>query len=165
MSNEELAAVFGIGIFLLVSVFALRLMANFLKKPLKAFKEYADESLDNYKHWQRTTGFIKSTEVKIEHSPSNTITINTTSYKPHIEYTYEIDGKTYHGQQLALVLINQSTHKEAEEFLEQYQVGKPVMIYYDPDAPQVSSIFKKLSIPLNKQKRGPLYFDGVLDDK
>ncbi|ACV26423.1 DUF3592 domain-containing protein [Kangiella koreensis] len=163
MSIEELAAVFGIGIFLLVSVFALRLMANFLKKPAKAFKEYADESLNNYKHWQRTTGFIQSTEVKTEHSPSNTISI--TSYKPHIEYTYEIDGKSYHGQQLALVLINQSTHKEAEEFLQQYQVGKPVIIYYDPDAPHASSIFIKLSIPLNKQKRGPLYFDGVLKDK
>lgn len=163
MSNEELAAVFGIGIFLLVSVFALRLMANFLKKPAKAFKEYVDETLDNYKHWQRTTGFIKSTEVKIEHNPSNTI--NITSYKPHIEYSYEIDGKTYHGQQLALVLINQSTHKEAEEFLEQYQVGKPVIIHYDPGAPQVSSIFKKLSIPLNKHKRGPLYFNGVFEDK
>lgn len=163
MSNEELAAVFGIGIFLLVSIFALRLMANFLKRPIKVFKEYADESLNNYKHWQRTTGFIRSTKVKIENNSSNTISI--TSCKPHIEYTYEIDGKTYHGQQLALVLINQSTHKEAEEFLEQYQVGKPVMIYYDPDAPQISSIFKKLTIPLNKHKQGPLYFDGVFDDK
>ncbi|WP_223669076.1 DUF3592 domain-containing protein [Kangiella shandongensis] len=158
MSNEMLATIIGLGIFIIVSVIFLRLVATAFKKPLEEFKGYAEKVPEMYRHWKRTSGVIKGVKVKEEVSRLGYDSVSTRTYTPCIEYSYEINGQTYTGNQLALVLYNQCTYKDAENFLANYQVGKPVIIHYDPDDHRLSSVFIKLTLPKYKKRRGPLYF-------
>lgn len=58
------------------------------------------------------------------------------SYTPRIIYEYRLDGQTYTSQQIAFG-IEQSygSQNRAGDVLDEFPVGSPVTVYYDPDNP------------------------------
>ena len=58
------------------------------------------------------------------------------TYTPRIIYEYTVDGQTYTSQQIAFG-IEQSygSQNRADDVLEDFPVGNPVTVYYDPEDP------------------------------
>jgi len=59
------------------------------------------------------------------------------SYYPHIEYTYQVNGVTYHGDQIAFgARRGYASPKKANEEIARYPVGAQVRAYYNPENPK-----------------------------
>ncbi|NVJ67508.1 MAG: DUF3592 domain-containing protein [Gammaproteobacteria bacterium] len=166
MSNELIVMLTTFGIMTIISIAVLYFFAKKIKKGLGLFVTFANNHAQQYNHWQRTSATIIVTDLIIEHSGSSLDSdglgsSSFTSYKPYIEYKYQIDGREYTGNNLAVVLVNNATREDVERFLLDYQIGKPVIINYDPNNPEISSIFIKLKLPHDKTNRGPMFMKDL----
>ena len=58
-------------------------------------------------------------------------------YAAAIRYDFEVEDKTYAGNRISLSSENSKTSsaREVKKVLQKYSLGKPVMVYYDPDLP------------------------------
>jgi hypothetical protein len=100
-------------------------------------------------NWPSTVGVITETDVRFEFShgkgPHN-------NYHPEVNYTYSVDGRTYHGDQISKSSKSFRTNADAQLFIENYTVGSHVEVFYDPDNPSdavlESQIESDLFIPI-----------------
>ncbi len=52
-----------------------------------------------------------------------------------MQYTYEVDGATYIGSDVAKLETSYSSYADAQSYVEQHAVGSHVVVYYNPDNP------------------------------
>ncbi|MCA9135552.1 MAG: DUF3592 domain-containing protein [Planctomycetales bacterium] len=59
----------------------------------------------------------------------------TTFYSPHVQYEYVVDGKTYRGERITMMDGSSTDQHRSELIVQEYRPG-PVLVHYDPQAPQ-----------------------------
>lgn len=57
-----------------------------------------------------------------------------TVFEPDVEFTYTVDGRELHGNQLARIVIPSTSMPD----LGRYPVGQGVRVYYDPNDPKTA---------------------------
>lgn len=93
-----------------------------------------------YEGWQSTRwpaveGEIVSSEIAFSQSNSSTTSNRATPYAK-IEYRYEVDGKSYRGDQVDFRAWSRRT-SQVEQLLQRFPRG-PARVYFDPDQPDTA---------------------------
>ena len=70
--------------------------------------------------WPKTTGVVVQSEIKE--------TIN--DFTALVDYTYEVDGKSYSSSQIRVRGTTSKSESEAMSFVKKYPVGAEVTVYY-----------------------------------
>lgn len=93
----------------------------------------------NANSWSLESGCINEAELDCRSMSSRSRGIrgsrgSSNSYSPKVSYSFEVDGKKYHGDRI--IFGNYYTKKEqALERLANYPKGKLISVYYDPSNP------------------------------
>lgn len=57
-------------------------------------------------------------------------------YRPRVVYSYEVNGRTYSGDRLAMgTVASSSLVAMAQKTADEYPVGREVQVHYNPDGP------------------------------
>ena len=67
------------------------------------------------------------------------------TYKPVVQYEYEVEGNRYEGPCIALVSID-STSSAAQAKATQYSVGRKVDVFFDPNHPSDATLDRNTKI-------------------
>jgi len=97
------------------------------------------KKLSASRSWPSTTGniLVSTIETKWDSIGGSDYTLIT---KPKVVYEYEVAGKTYRGNRLALVESNSSNPDAASKKIVPYVVGRQVTVYYDPQKPESATL-------------------------
>lgn len=71
-----------------------------------------------------------------------------TSYRPHIEYDYQVDGRPQHGtvrRYGEMGVSGHGAHRSVQTIIARYPVGGQVPVYYDPRTPATAVLERGLS--------------------
>jgi hypothetical protein len=86
--------------------------------------------------WPTTTG--KMTQASLEERKTNVtrggVTEVEISYRPVLQYRYEVAGKGYLGSRLGPVTVYLKAKDEADAVVARYPVNADVKVYYDPQS-------------------------------
>ncbi len=115
-----------------ISIFALVVVGFFVM--------YVRQFLTNLasKHWLNVEGNILSVEIAKEGGHGNY------RYVPNVTYSYKLDDITYSGN-IYDTAIGNLTVSLAKVQIDQYSVGKPVMVYYNPKNHEESTLQPSVS--------------------
>lgn len=81
--------------------------------------------------WPATQGSITRTRIRVDDRGESS-----ESYHPEITYGYSVMGSNYEGSRTVIgATRGYNSRPKAQAFLEDYPVGKPVTVYYDPNKP------------------------------
>jgi len=88
-----------------------------------------------YKNWQAQSyhevpGKVLSSEVERHRSDDGY------TYQAEIEFTYQVDGRTYTHDEHAYGVMGSSDRSLAREAVRKFPKGRQVTVYYNPDDPQ-----------------------------
>ncbi len=83
-------------------------------------------------HWPTTQGKIVVSKIKTSQSSGKH---SSTTYSAGIEYTFQVDKKTYTGDSVAYGDYGSSNRSHASGIVAQYPVGKQVTVHYMPGKP------------------------------
>jgi hypothetical protein len=87
--------------------------------------------------WPTASGSIVSSRLDqsahTEHDDEHTYT--STSYRPVVEYTYEVGGKSHQGNRVFPGASMSYDHGTAQGIVNRYQPGAIVTVHYDPADP------------------------------
>ncbi len=70
------------------------------------------------------------------------------SYRPHIEYDYQVAGQPHHGtvrRYGEMGVSGSGAHRSVQQIVDQYPVGRQVPVYYDPQAPATAVLERGLN--------------------
>lgn len=95
--------------------------------------------------WTSTVGRILSGRVETGVESGGDDGTDTTSYYPAIQYEYQVDGRTYRGNDIAFNRRTYSTQKQAVAALRVYPEGGDMLVYYDPRQPGRAVLERKAS--------------------
>lgn len=106
-------------------------------------------AIRQYEEGQKLT-FWASTNARVLESTVERIKSgvqhSSSSYIPHVEYEYEIDGQVYIGNNIQLSEINYASKKQAKTIASKYPKNARIDIYYDPLKPENSVIESHINI-------------------
>jgi hypothetical protein len=97
-----------------------------------AFVIYARKMIERVQqseYWPMVTGRITRSDIRRMRSSNNS-----NGWEAVVEYTYFVD-REYEGKTLSLGGTFGKTRKKAQAHADQYTVGAPVQVYYDPATP------------------------------
>ncbi len=86
---------------------------------------------------------VLSKDIEV-HRSRNSDGRTSTSYKPIVEYRYQVDGTT-HECDVVTPLDESATQGWARETINRYQVGQQTEAYYNPDDPDEAFLIKQYS--------------------
>lgn len=95
---------------------------------------YSLQDALNSKTWPSVDGKIISSEIKTRISSTST----KNEYEPIIRYEYSVEGKIYISDKILFGSAIYLRKKVAENFLNNYKVGKKVQAFYNPNNPNIS---------------------------
>jgi hypothetical protein len=95
--------------------------------------------------WPSTVGRMLSGRVETGVESGGDDGPDTTSYYPAIQYEYQVDGRTYRGNDIAFNRKTYSSQKQAEAALRVYPEGSDMLVYYDPRQPGRAVLERKAS--------------------
>ena len=88
--------------------------------------------------WLDTPGVVvQSTLVQ---GSSGTRTASRSSFKPHVEYDYDVDGKTLRGDRISFRIGIALSAGHAQQIVDDHPVGKQVTVFFNPDDPTQSTL-------------------------
>jgi len=126
-----------IGLFVLVFVG----LGIFLILRSKRDKAKAAQSLN----WPSAVGKVLESRM-IESTSTDSDGDSSTTYRPHVQYEYEVMGTSYTGDKIKVgMVVSTSAVKKVQETLARYPVGSAVKVYYDPNNPADSVLEQKAS--------------------
>jgi Protein of unknown function (DUF3592) len=67
---------------------------------------------------------------------------------PTVEYTYDVDRKSYSGDNIAYKVFSSLTRPAAEKILEKYPIGATVDVHYNPSNPSQSVLEPSMQQPM-----------------
>ena len=85
--------------------------------------------------WVTTEGRISAARV-VERSERDSDGRPQTVYAPELLYEYRVGERTYVGRRIGHIPVAVSWRSYAEGIVARYSVDRPVLVYYDPAAPQ-----------------------------
>jgi hypothetical protein len=85
--------------------------------------------------WPSTTGTVTDVGVSENFVSGHKGSSSHYEYYPQVAYTYQVDGATYYGNDLAKIQSSYQSYADAQGHLDQYGVGSEVTVYYNPDDP------------------------------
>ena len=85
--------------------------------------------------WPSTTGTVTDVGVSENYVSGHKGSSSHYEYYPQVAYTYQVDGATYYGNDLAKIETSYQSYADAQGHLDQYRVGTEVTVYYNPDDP------------------------------
>lgn len=118
----------GVGILLLG---ALLLIVAAVRKNKASHKETA--------HWRVTGGKVTAARVETLETRKNETQVAAT-YKPVVEYTYNVDNAEYRGDNFFPGETAYAAESDARELLAQYSLNSYVPVHYNPANPSESSL-------------------------
>lgn len=124
--RHKLPAILGIIVFTVLGLFGLR---GYLK-------EKASEG------WAEVPGKVLESRIEQSEKKSQKTSERRYRYEPVVLYQYEVDGKTRSGNSLVLNSNPLDTRTEAEELLEDFQVGNEVPVFFNPENPDESCLVR-----------------------
>jgi hypothetical protein len=80
--------------------------------------------------WPTVQGGITSSEVTVSSDSEGA-----DSYSPEVTYRFQIDGQIFASSQIKFGENSYGSRRKAQEIVNQYPVGKQVMVYYEPERP------------------------------
>jgi hypothetical protein len=83
--------------------------------------------------WPKAAGTVVKSEV--ESFRETTSGRTTTMYRPAVEFSYEVRGRSYRSNQIKLGMTASGTQDYAEKVATKYLAGSAVEVHYDPDNP------------------------------
>jgi hypothetical protein len=119
---------------LVVFAFALGLAALAVSKVVTAIKN--GRAARSSRRWPSVSGHI--IRARVREGPDGP-----TSFRPVVEYKYEVDGVKYQGDRLDFDDGEDYASSAAEKIVARYEKGAPVTVYYDPSDPQKSALLQK----------------------
>lgn len=121
--NAEFAvAAFGFGAFALYFYFA--------------FRRYTQQAAN----WPTVPGKIVASSVESFRERKENSSLMTTHYRPLVEYTYDVRGRSYRGNQVTLGVKMTGMQGFAERLAAKYPEGKAVTVYYNPANPGTATL-------------------------
>jgi hypothetical protein len=94
--------------------------------------------------WPSTPGVVAESRVTSSTSTDSDGDTSTT-YSPHVEYTYQVGGQEYRGKDITFGFKQgYGNPSKAEEMVTRYPEGSPVTVFYDPAKPQRSVLERKV---------------------
>ena len=81
--------------------------------------------------WPQTQGIVTNVGMKTRRESEGD-----DWYDPQVQYQYGIGEQQYQGNRIAFGSSSTSAHARAEEIINRYAVGTPVVVYYNPAQPQ-----------------------------
>ncbi|MBD3272303.1 MAG: DUF3592 domain-containing protein [Elusimicrobia bacterium] len=96
------------------------------------------------KNWPTTDGTVirsvLNKHVSHDHSPTGAMRENT-GLAPEIVYEYTVSGNKYTNDTFSYKGIrNYRDAYEAQDFIDQYPIGKKVTVHYNPKSPKISTL-------------------------
>jgi hypothetical protein len=88
-------------------------------------------------NWPSVQGNIKSSRIHYESSRSKM------DPTPWVEYTYDVDGKTYTSMSISPDGMLTNNQQQAENIVARYPKGAGVTVYYNPSDPSKACLEKK----------------------
>jgi hypothetical protein len=85
--------------------------------------------------WPGTSGIVLESTIQSDSSQNGEIT-----FGPKVVYEYQVAGKKFTSDQLALVEIDTANENAARAKAEKYPAGSPVTVHYDPRKPNMAFI-------------------------
>jgi hypothetical protein len=115
----------GIGLIMLLAYFRARVQAT------------ASQT------WPSVPGQIVTSEVR--HSTSSSDGHSSTTYSPHIEFTYTVNEQTYQGKHIGFGLtISTSSISDARKMVYRFAVGSTHKVFYNPQNPVEAVLERKI---------------------
>jgi hypothetical protein len=93
--------------------------------------------------WPYVQGRVIAASVRQVVERGDAETRDMTKYLPLVQYEYQIDGKTFQGNQLAFQEKSYSSHKKAFALVAAFAAGSPVFVFFDPANPQNAVLERK----------------------
>lgn len=126
-----------VGGFVLIFV----LIGLFLLLRSKRDKAKAAQSLN----WPSAVGKVIDSRM-IESTSTDSDGDSSTTYRPHVQYEYEVMGASYTNDKIKVgMVVSTSAVKKVQETLARFPVGSTVKVYYDPNNPADSVLEQKAS--------------------
>ena len=95
--------------------------------------------------WPSISGEIVQAEVRTSTTHDDEGNVEY-SYYPSVTYAYSVEGKPYSSSQIAFGgTIGYNQRAKAEAKLNDYPVGKPVTVYYNPEKPSEAVLERQAS--------------------
>jgi hypothetical protein len=129
------------------------LLMGLLFFSIAVYKGYM--TLVGVRSWRPVEAVILSKELEVRSDPERD------TFKPLIEYRYEVDGQTYTSKRYDITVISSSGRASKERILDRYEVGETVTAYYDPDDPAGAVLTREVSLEFVMFIIGGLVFSGV----
>lgn len=104
----------------------------------------AKAKVEAARNWPETSGSILKAWVE-EDVNRDSDGRTDRDYTPRVEYQYQVDGRTFTGQQLSFGFQRvYGTDTEAWRALEAYPIGGSVSVYYNPEKPSEAVLDREL---------------------
>lgn len=96
-------------------------------------------------NWPAVPGIVIVSEVRESHSTDED-GHTSTSYYPHVEYSYTANGISYTGKQISFGgVLGRSNPSAAQDVVARYPLNAPVTVYYNPEKPSEAVLERALS--------------------
>jgi len=137
--QDKVSPIYGMTAFVCGSVIAVLQVIRLYRDTFFFQKGKASES------WERTDGHIKSASLSYEY-PILYDLATSRYFVPKVEYTFEVQGKSFTGNTIRFMEICYRTEEKAKIELDQYSIDTTIPIYYNPQDPSQNVIHKGQNI-------------------
>jgi hypothetical protein len=100
---------------------------------------------EQVKDWPSTAGTVTQVGVSEVYVSGHKGSPSHYEYYPKIYYEYQVDGRTYYGDDRGKVESSFSSYADAQGYLSRYRVGTAVPVYYNPSDPGEAVLEKTTS--------------------
>jgi hypothetical protein len=94
--------------------------------------------------WSKVNGVIISTQLN-EQTSSDNDGFTRTTYEPVVDYVYQVNGQTYHGNKISAGWSMSYDYNSAQKKISPYKTDAPVVVYYNPANPAEAVLETKSS--------------------
>lgn len=92
------------------------------------------------RNWPSVTGRVEVSEVRRDPEA-----ILGTARHHHVRYTFQVDGRTYHGRRVRFGGWLNTDPRSAGRIVDRYRAGQPVSVRYDPRNPARCTLERRVS--------------------
>lgn len=93
--------------------------------------------------WPFTEGEVVANDVRIDEIDDEDFT--RVRYIPQVRFEYQVDGQSYTGKRISYGSDPSfNSRQKALDFLNQFPVGNPVRVFYNPEKPQEAVLSQEL---------------------
>jgi hypothetical protein len=100
------------------------------------------QAMEAAMNWPTTSGVV--TESNIRWDPPETGN-DYGAFSPILHYSYNVSGTQFEGDRIVFGIFAFRYQSNAQDFINNYPIGKSVIVHYDPNNPQSSILFPEVN--------------------